>query len=169
MVFGTFCGFCAFSYKPFHKPNSEINYIHRESNHPPSIIKQLSLSVESRLSKLSSNENIFIQAVSIYQEAFKRAGYNHKLSYNNSIKHNNNSDNNNNNNNNNSNNNNNNSNNNNNKNKYDINSIQIGKRQLHFIQLNHVLFDLNKLSKDTASMFTFTPFSSVKLTASKNF
>ena len=54
-------------------------------------------------------------------------------------------------------------------NTYDINPIQIGKRQLHFIQLNHVLFDLNKLSKDTAFMFTFTPFSSVKLTASKNF
>ena len=58
---------------------------------------------------------------------------------------------------------------NNNKNKYDINPIQIGKRKHHFIQLNHVLFDLNKLSKDTAFMFTFTSFSSVKLTASKNF
>ena len=34
------------SYKPFHKPNSEINYIHRESNHPLSIIKQLPLPVE---------------------------------------------------------------------------------------------------------------------------
>ena len=28
-------------YKLFYKPNSEINYIHRESNHPPTIIKQL--------------------------------------------------------------------------------------------------------------------------------
>ena len=54
-------------------------------------------------------------------------------------------------------------------NKYDINPSQIGKRQLHFIRLNHVLFDLNKLSKDTAFMFTITPFSSVKLTARKNF
>ena len=51
----------------------------------------------------------------------------------------------------------------------DNSSIEIGKRKLHFIRLNHVLFDLNKLSKDTAFMFTFTPFSSVKLTASKNF
>ena len=49
------------------------------------------------------------------------------------------------------------------------NNIQIGKKQLHFIRLNHVLFDLNKFSKDTAFMFTFTPFSSVKLTASKKF
>ena len=76
------------SYKPFHKPNSEINYIHRESNHHTSIIKQLPLSVESRLSKLSSDENVFIQAASVYQEALKRAGYNHKLSYNNSDKYN---------------------------------------------------------------------------------
>ena len=76
------------SYKPFHKPNSEINYIHRESNHPPSIIKQLPLSVESRLSKLSSDENVFIQAASVYQEALKRAGYKHKLNYNNSDKYN---------------------------------------------------------------------------------
>ena len=58
---------------------------------------------------------------------------------------------------------------NNNDNNNNNNNIQIGKRQLHFIRLNHVLFDLNKLSKDIAFMFTFTPFSSVKLTASKNF
>ena len=55
------------------------------------------------------------------------------------------------------------------KNKYDKNPIQIGKRQLDFIRLNHNSFNLNKLSKDTAFMFTFAPFSSVKLTASKNF
>ena len=47
--------------------------------------------------------------------------------------------------------------------------IEISKRQLHIIRLNHVLLDINKFSKDTAFMFTFTPFSSVKLTASKNF
>ena len=105
------------SYKPFHKPNSEVNYIHRESNHSPSIIKQLPLSAESRLSKLSSDENVFIQAASVYQEALKPAGYNHKLNYNNSDKYNsynnkNNGNNNSNNSNNNNNNNNNNSNNN---------------------------------------------------------
>ena len=81
------------SYKPFHKPGSEINYIHRESNHPPSIIKQLPLSVESRLSKLSSDENVFIQAASVYQEALKRVGFNHKVRYNNSDKYNSNNNN----------------------------------------------------------------------------
>ena len=82
------------SYKPFHKSNSEINYIHMESNHPPTIIKQLPLSVESRLSKLSSDENVFIQAASVYQKALKRAGYNHKLKYKNSDKYNSNNNNN---------------------------------------------------------------------------
>ena len=82
------------SYKPFHKPNREINYIHRESNHPPNIIKQLPLSIESRLSKLSFDENVFTQAASIYQEALKRAGYSHKLKYNNCNKYNNNNNNN---------------------------------------------------------------------------
>ena len=66
--------------------NSEINYIHKELNHTPSITKQSPLSVELRLSKLSSDENIFIQAVPLYQKVLKQAGYNHKLSYNNSGK-----------------------------------------------------------------------------------
>ena len=82
------------SYKPFHKPNSEINYIHRESNHPPSITKQFPLSVESSLSKVSSDEYVFIQAASIHQEALKRAGYNQKLKRNNSDKYNSNNNNN---------------------------------------------------------------------------
>ena len=34
------------TYKPFSKPNNEINYIHKESNHPPSIIKQIHFSIE---------------------------------------------------------------------------------------------------------------------------
>ena len=60
------------SYNPFHKTKSKINYIHRVSNHLPSIIKHLPLSAESRLSKLSSDE-----------KALKQAGYNHKVGYNN--------------------------------------------------------------------------------------
>ena len=44
------------TYRPFCKPNNEISYIHKESNHPPSIIKQIPLSIESRLSKLSSTK-----------------------------------------------------------------------------------------------------------------
>ena len=42
--------------KPYHKVNDEIYYIHKESNHPPSITKQLPISIETRLSKLSLNK-----------------------------------------------------------------------------------------------------------------
>ena len=69
------------SYRPFNKTNNEIKYIHKQSNYPPSIIKQLPLSVERRLSKLSSNEKIFNDSIPIYQEALIKAGYNHKLTY----------------------------------------------------------------------------------------
>ena len=69
------------SYRPFNKTNNEIIYIHKQSNHPPSIIKKLPLSIERRLSKLSSNEKIFNDSIPIYQEALIKAGYNHKLTY----------------------------------------------------------------------------------------
>ena len=35
------------TYRPFCKPNNEIVYIHKESNHPPSILRQIPLSIES--------------------------------------------------------------------------------------------------------------------------
>ena len=69
------------TYKPFCKPNNEINYIHKESNHPLSIIKQVSFLIELRLSSLSSNEKIFNESTPIYQEALKKSGYGYKLKY----------------------------------------------------------------------------------------
>ena len=59
------------TYKPYTKPNNEIKYIHKNSNHPPSVIRQIPLSIESRLSTLSFNEKIFQEAVPPYQKAFK--------------------------------------------------------------------------------------------------
>lgn len=69
------------TFRPYHKPNDEISYIHSESNHPPSIIKQLPISIESRLSKLSSNETIFKESLQPYQNALNKSGFKHKLSY----------------------------------------------------------------------------------------
>ena len=69
------------SYRPFTKTNNEINYVHKQSNHPPKIIKQLPLSFERRLSKLSSNEKIFSDSIPTHQEALTKEGYNHKLTY----------------------------------------------------------------------------------------
>ena len=51
------------TYKPYAKPNNEIKFIHKNANHPPTIIERIPLSIESRLSTLSFNEKIFQEAV----------------------------------------------------------------------------------------------------------
>ena len=61
------------------KKNNQIKYINIESNHPSSIIKKLPLSIESRLSSLSSSEEIFNNSVISYQDALDKSGYKHKL------------------------------------------------------------------------------------------
>ena len=50
------------SYRPYKKPNDETDYIHVNSDHPPSILKQLPVSIEKRLSPLSSSKEIFEEA-----------------------------------------------------------------------------------------------------------
>ena len=70
------------TYRPYRKPDAEINYIHVDSNHPPSIIKQIPIAIEKRISKLSSNEQVFLDAAPFYNNALKRSGYDHELTYN---------------------------------------------------------------------------------------
>ena len=56
----------ATSYQPFCKPNNEIAYTHNESNHPPSILRQIPLSINSCLSKNSLNKTMFKESKQIY-------------------------------------------------------------------------------------------------------
>ena len=69
------------TYKPYTKPNNEIKYIHKNSNNPSSVIQQIPLSLESRLSTLSFNEKIFQEAVPPYQKALQNSGYRLTLTY----------------------------------------------------------------------------------------
>ena len=46
------------TYKPFNKPNNSPTYLHVESNHPPSVIKQIPLSISKRISNNSSSKQI---------------------------------------------------------------------------------------------------------------
>ena len=68
-------------YYSFNKTNNDITCIHNQSNHPPAIINQSPLSLERCFSKLSLNEKLFNNAIPTYQEALKKASYNHKLKY----------------------------------------------------------------------------------------
>ena len=48
------------TYRPHQKENNQIKYMNIESNHPPSIINQILLSIEFRLSLLSSSDEILM-------------------------------------------------------------------------------------------------------------
>ena len=60
---------------PYKKPNNETNYIHVNSGHPTSILKQLPVSIEKRLSSLSSSKQIFEEAAPYYEQCLSNCGY----------------------------------------------------------------------------------------------
>ena len=69
-------------YKPFIKPNDVPLYVHKSSNHPPSVVKNIPAAINRRISALSSNEQIFRSVAPLYQEALDKAGYDYKLQFN---------------------------------------------------------------------------------------
>ena len=73
--------FCSGKHKPYRKPNDDPLYIHKHSNHPPSILRQLSTSINRRISTLSSNKQIFDDAVQAYQNVLGHSNFSHKLEY----------------------------------------------------------------------------------------
>ena len=68
-------------YSPYMKPNEIPIYVHKHSNHPPSIIKNIPASINQRLSIISSNEKVFNKSAHIYNDVLKRSGYDVKLKY----------------------------------------------------------------------------------------
>ena len=69
------------SYRPYREPNDETHYIHIQSDHPPSITKQLSRSIEKRLSQLLPPKDIFYETTPYYEQRLASCGYNEKLTY----------------------------------------------------------------------------------------
>ena len=63
------------TYKPFQKENTSIKYISPNSDHPPTIIKQIPKIVGDRISMLCSNEDIHKNERTRYEELLKRDGY----------------------------------------------------------------------------------------------
>ena len=59
-------------YAPYRKPLNKPIFIHKNSNHPDIIKKQVPLNVEKRLSNNSSNEKIFDSAKIPYQESLEK-------------------------------------------------------------------------------------------------
>ena len=67
---------------PYRKPNDSPLYINKQSNHPPSIKKQIPAMINDRLTQLSASEEEFKKAAPIYDQALQASGYNTNLEYN---------------------------------------------------------------------------------------
>ena len=67
--------------KPTQKHLPTLLYVHRESNHPQSITRNIPAGINKRLSTLSSDKASFDQAAPPYQEILDENGYNYTLHY----------------------------------------------------------------------------------------
>ena len=70
-------GTCA----PYAKPNNVPLYVNRNSNHPPTTIKQIPQSINKRVSSLSASQPSFEATAPIYREALKNSNYNDPFTY----------------------------------------------------------------------------------------
>ena len=68
-------------FKPYRKPNDSTVYVHSQSNHPKSVLKQIPNSVNTRLSAISSNEQVFNETKETYTKALRRSGHQANLTY----------------------------------------------------------------------------------------
>ena len=68
-------------HRPYKKPDNDILYINKCSNHPANVKKVLPGLIQNRLSGLSKNKEIFEESVQDYNNALKKSGYNVKLDY----------------------------------------------------------------------------------------
>ena len=71
------------SHKPYKKPNSSLKYVNKTSNHPASIPKNIPISIQKRLTTISSSKEVFNEAKSNYERALGDAGYSEQLAYDN--------------------------------------------------------------------------------------
>ena len=69
------------SYRPYKKSTEETNYIHVNCDHPSSILKQLPMSIEKRLSSSSPSKEIFKENAPYYEQDLSNCGYKEKLNY----------------------------------------------------------------------------------------
>ena len=64
------------------KPGNTLQYVHRQRNHPPAVLKAIPDAINNRLSNISSDEQAFDSACPPYQDALHKSGYNYKLKFN---------------------------------------------------------------------------------------
>ena len=69
------------SYLPYKIHNEETKYVNLNSDHLPSILKQLTMPIDKGLSTLSSPKFFFEESASYYEQYLSNCGYKEKLNY----------------------------------------------------------------------------------------
>ena len=68
-------------YYPFRKPGDTPVYVHKMSNHPPSILENIPAAVSRRITDISSDKAAYDQAAPIYNSALKASGYSKNITF----------------------------------------------------------------------------------------
>ena len=61
------------------KPNNKLSYVHRQSNHPPALLKNIPLNINKRLTNISFSKEVFDESIAPYQQALNESGDDRKL------------------------------------------------------------------------------------------
>ena len=67
------------TFKPYRKPNSDPIYVHKDSNNPPEVFKELPKTIGKRISTISSSKEIFESSKIEYENALKTSRYKDRL------------------------------------------------------------------------------------------
>ena len=74
------------TFKPYRKPNNDPIYVHKDSNHPSQVLKELPKTIGERISTILFSREIFESSKIEYENALKISGYKDRLVYeNNSV------------------------------------------------------------------------------------
>ena len=73
------------TFKPYRKPNKPNIYVHKGSNHPPQLLKELPQTIGKRISTISFSKETFECSNIAYASELKNSGYKDKLVYENSL------------------------------------------------------------------------------------
>ena len=67
------------SFRSCHEPYDITQYINKESNHPPNLVKHLSSSIKKWHLNDSFKEKVFKESAIYYEDTLNKGGYIHKL------------------------------------------------------------------------------------------
>ena len=69
------------TYRPYRKPDNIPVYINRKSNHPPTIIEEITKAIAKWISNISSSEVAFNASIPIYSEALIKSGFHDNIRF----------------------------------------------------------------------------------------